>query len=53
MIGVKNNGLYWHRYYSIMDFPILLYYHASIDFGAGFLTLHTKLTGEKKRLIIL
>ena len=23
---------------------------ASIDFGAGFFTLHTKLTGEEKRL---
>ena len=23
---------------------------ASIDFGAGFLTLHTKLTGEEKKI---
>ena len=32
----------------LLDFLILIYHCASIDFGAGF-TLHTKLTGEEKR----
>ena len=44
------NGLHNYRYYRTLTFLFLYIIVASIDFGAGFFTLHTKLTGEEKKI---
>ena len=47
---VKQNDLRLYRYNSIMGILFCYIIIASIDFGAGFFALHSKMTGNEKKV---